>query len=64
MTKELDELELTDSVVDFVMMCQKYGARNMLYTLRYCDKAMFEEIKNQITRLDIPVLLIKDARRL
>jgi hypothetical protein len=59
MNKELEEMELTDTVVDFSMMCQKYGARNVLLTLRMCDKAMFDEIKNQIGRLDIPMLFIK-----
>jgi hypothetical protein len=58
MSKELEELEFTETVVDFAMLCQQHGARNVLLTLRQCDSAMFNEVKAQINRLDIPALFV------
>lgn len=61
MDKELAELEYTETIVDFTMLCQKYGVRSVLVTLKQCDAAMYEEIKAHINRevQQIPVLLIK-----
>lgn len=55
---ELEELDFSDTVVDFAMLCQKHGVREVLRMLRQCDIAMFEEIKTQIHRLDVPMLFI------
>jgi hypothetical protein len=58
MSKELEQLAITDTVVDFASLCQQHGARNILYVLRQCDRQMFEEIKAQIGRLDLPALFV------
>ena len=59
MSNELEELDFTDTIVDFCMLCQKHGVRDVLRMLRQCDREMFEEIKVQIHRLDVPVLFLK-----
>jgi hypothetical protein len=56
--KELEQLDATDTIVEFSLLCQQYGVRNVLQMLRTCDRAMFDELKTQITRLDVPMLLV------
>lgn len=59
-TKEMDELDLSEGVVDFSILCQKFGVRHVLLTFRQCDSAMYEELKAQINRGEqIPALLVK-----
>lgn len=52
MTKELEEVEYYETLVDFNILCQQQGCRKVLFDLHMMDRAMFEEMKVQINRID------------
>jgi hypothetical protein len=59
--QELEQYELTDCVVDFSIMCQKFGVRAVLAALKECDSAMYDEMKVQINRGEQVPALFKRA---
>lgn len=49
---DLEEVEYYETLVDFNVVCQQHGCRKVLQDLLVMDRAMFEEMKVQINRID------------